>query len=370
MEVGIAQLIASFGYPGMTDQQVYAEELRVAMLGEELGYDHIFCVEHHFEDYSFCPDNFVYLAHLAAKTKRIRLATGAVILPWNAQPLRVAEKAALLDTLSEGRAILGIGRGLSRREFGPLGIPMEESRERFDEAAPMILDALETGVMEEHHGRFYDQPRAVLRPKPFKTFRDRTTQVAMSADSALVAAQLGVQMMAFNYKTPAAMKDDIDLYRAEFRRVHQCEPRAVLLTEMSICDTDAARARVNAERYVATYLHSVLHHYELMGEHFKDAKGYETYAVGAEALRAASMEDKAKAYIEGQIWGTPDNMLRRYEERRKYLGDTGALFIFRFGGAPMDVVERSMRLISKEVLPVLKSWAAPMPQAAARVANA
>ena len=47
MEVGIAQLIASFGYPGMTDQEVYAEELQVAMLGEELGYDHVFCVEHH-----------------------------------------------------------------------------------------------------------------------------------------------------------------------------------------------------------------------------------------------------------------------------------------------------------------------------------
>ena len=75
------------------------------------------------------------------------------------------------------------------------------------------------------------------------------------------------------------------------------------------------------------------------------------------------MEERAKAYIEGQIWGTPDEMLRRYEERRKYMGDTGTLFIFRFGGMPMDVVERSMRLISKEVLPVLKSWADEAPAA-------
>lgn len=247
---------------------------------------------------------------------------------------------------------------------------MEESRERFDEAAPMILDALETGVMEEHHGRFYQQPRAVIRPRPFKTFRDRTTQVAMSADSALVAAQLGAQMMAFNYKTPEAMKADIDCYRGEFRKVHQREPRPILLTEMSICDTDPARARRNAEQYVATYLHSVLHHYEMMGDHFKDAKGYEAYALGAEALRAASMEDKAKAYIEGQIWGTPDHMLRRFEERRKYMGDTGALFIFRFGGAPMDVVERSMRLIGKEVLPVLKSWSEPVAQTETKLAIA
>lgn len=81
MELGIVQVIASFGLPDITDQQVYDEEVRLAVLADELGYDHVWAVEHHFEDYSFCPDNFVYLAHIAALTKRIRLATGAVILP-------------------------------------------------------------------------------------------------------------------------------------------------------------------------------------------------------------------------------------------------------------------------------------------------
>src|ERR1700722_1254774 len=199
-EVGLIQIMPSFGYPGVSDQEVYEHETRLAVLADELGYDHVWVVEHHFEDYSFCPDTFVYLAHLAGLTKRIRLATGAVIVPWNIQPLRVAEKAALLDTLSGGRAILGIGRGLSRREFDQFGIKMDESRDRFDEAAPMILDALESGVMEEHHGKYFDQPRATIRPKPASSFRGRTAQVAMSPDSALEAAKLGVQMMAFNYK--------------------------------------------------------------------------------------------------------------------------------------------------------------------------
>src|ERR1700677_3224157 len=199
-EVGLIQIMPSFGYPGISDQEVYEHETRCAVLAEELGYDHVWVVEHHFEDYSFCPDNFVYLAHLAGLTKRIRLATGAVILPWNIQPLRVAEKAALLDTLSGGRLILGMGRGLSRREFSQFGVAMDESRDRFDEMAPMILDALETGVMEEHHGRYFDQPRAVLRPRPLRSFRDRTTQVAMSSDSVQVAARLAAQMMSFLYK--------------------------------------------------------------------------------------------------------------------------------------------------------------------------
>ena len=164
MHVGLIQVMQSWGYDGMSDAEVYQQELDSALAADEQGYDSVWVVEHHFEDYSFCPDNFVYLAHLAGRTKNIRLATGACIVPWNTQPLRVAEKAALLDQLSGGRLILGLGRGLSKKEFDQFGIDMEESRDRFDEAAPMILDALETGVMGPYDGKFFNQPRAVIRP--------------------------------------------------------------------------------------------------------------------------------------------------------------------------------------------------------------
>ena len=142
MEVGVLQTMQTFAYD-LTDGEVYEEELNIALQADGLGYDHVFVVEHHFENYAICPDNFVYLAYVAARTRRIRLGLGAVILPWNIQPLRVAEKAALLDHLSGGRLIVGLGRGLSRREFRQMGVEMGESRGRFDEAAPMILQALE-----------------------------------------------------------------------------------------------------------------------------------------------------------------------------------------------------------------------------------
>ena len=103
MQIGIEQIMQTWGYDDMTDGDIYDDELKLAVQADELGYDELWVVEHHFEDYSMCPDNFVYLAHLAALTKQIVLATGAVILPWNIQPLRVAEKAALLDHLSGGR---------------------------------------------------------------------------------------------------------------------------------------------------------------------------------------------------------------------------------------------------------------------------
>ena len=355
MEIGIIQIMQSWGYEGITDGQVYDDEIELAMKADELGFDHIWAVEHHFEDYAFCPDNFVYLAFLASKTKNIRLATGAVIVPWNTQPLRVAEKAALLDQLSGGRLILGFGRGLSRREFNQFGIDMEESRERFDEAAPMILDALETGIMAEHDGKFFQQPRAVIRPKPMRTFKDRLTQVAMSPESAEEAAKLGAQMMAFNYKPPEQQIEEYENYKTLFRQYQGTEPRPMLFTDMTIIDTDIDRARANAEKYIAGYLVSVMDHYEMMGEHYKHAKGYESYGAAVDTMREAGLEDMCKAYVEQQIWGTPDMVLQKFEERQKLMGDTGALLAFRFAGMPMACARRSMELFAAEIMPVLRS---------------
>ena len=144
MQCGVQMIFQSYGYgAGMSDAQVYDEEIRLGVLADQLGFDALWPVEHHFEDYAFCPDNTVFLAHMAALTRRIKLATGAVILPWNT-PLRVAEKIAMLDHLAKDRLIFGMGRGLARREYEQFGIDMNESRARFDEAAPMILEALET----------------------------------------------------------------------------------------------------------------------------------------------------------------------------------------------------------------------------------
>ena len=361
MEIGMVQVMQSWGYDGLTDAQVYEEETKLAIYADELGYDHVWTVEHHFEDYSMCPDNFVYLANLAAKTKRIGLATGACIVPWNLQPLRIAEKAALLDMLSGGRAILGLGRGLSRREFNQFGISMDESRERFDEAAPLILEALETGFFPEHDGKFIKQPKASIRPRPTKSWKNRVTQVAMSPESGEEAAKLGAQMMAFNYKQPEAQRKECADYAASFRKYHGTEPRPPLLTEMSICDADGKRAKELADKYVAGYCLSVLHHYEMLGDHYKDAKGYKAYGDAVDMMKALGKEGMAKAYVDQQVWGTPDQMLRKFEERWNFMGPYGVLCSFRYAGLPFEVAERSIKLFAKEVMPVLRTWTAQQP---------
>src|SRR5437660_7557009 len=169
MRVGVQMIFQSWGYDkSVTDAEVVADEIRLGVLADELGFHALWPVEHHFNDYSFCPDNTVFLAHMAARTKQIMLGTGAVILPWN-DPLRVAEKIALLDELSGGRVLFGMGRGLARREYAGFGIAMGESRDRFDESARMVLEAPETGVIHGE-GPFFAQPRIPIRPAPRRTF--------------------------------------------------------------------------------------------------------------------------------------------------------------------------------------------------------
>ena len=125
MDVGMQMVFASYGWTGMSDEQVWDEEIRLARLAAELGFDVLWSVEHHFYDYSFCPDNLQLMTYLAAVCPDIDLGTAAVILPWH-DPLRVAEQAAVLDLLSKGRLRLGIGRGLARREFAAFRGTMDE----------------------------------------------------------------------------------------------------------------------------------------------------------------------------------------------------------------------------------------------------
>src|SRR6202051_5121085 len=149
----------------------WAHEVRLARLAADLGFDVLWSAEHHFNDYSFVPDNLHLMAYLAGVCPGVSLGTAAVILPWH-DPLRVAENAAVLDMLCQGKLRLGMGRGLARREFAAFRVSMDESRERFDEAAPMIVNALKSGFIEGD-GKFYKKPQTEIRPRPLHSFDGR-----------------------------------------------------------------------------------------------------------------------------------------------------------------------------------------------------
>jgi alkanesulfonate monooxygenase SsuD/methylene tetrahydromethanopterin reductase-like flavin-dependent oxidoreductase (luciferase family) len=343
----------SWGYDeSVTDGDVVADEIRLGVLADELGFHALWPVEHHFNDYSFCPDNTVFLAHMAARTTQILLGTGAVILPWN-NPLRVAEKIVLLDHLSGGRVLFGMGRGLARREYGGFGIPMDESRDRFDESARMILDALETGFIEGA-GPYFPQPRTPIRPAPERSFAGRTYCVAMSPDSILAAADLGARMVAFSQRPWDDQAVSINTYNERFIANHGREPDAPVICDFVYCHDDPGRAEAIAHKHIAGYLASVMEHYELESDHFKDAKGYESYGSAVDLMKAIGLEKLCDMYLNVNVWGTPDQIIERLRGRRDVVGDHDLTCCFRYAGLPYADAEASMRLFAREVLPVVQ----------------
>jgi alkanesulfonate monooxygenase SsuD/methylene tetrahydromethanopterin reductase-like flavin-dependent oxidoreductase (luciferase family) len=364
MDVGVQMVFASYGWDRISDAQVWDEEIRLARLADELGFDVLWSVEHHFYDYSFCPDNLQLMSYLAGVTSHADLGTAAVILPWH-DPLRVAEQVAILDHVSNGRFRFGIGRGLSRREFAAFRGTMDESRERFDEASAMILEALRTGYIEGN-GKHYKQPRIAIRPKPTRSFAGRTYAVASSEDSVEAAARLKARMVMFADRPWPMRLPQIERHRDLFRRFHGEEAAPFLIADFSICTPTMDGVDDLARRHMASFVDSNLEHYEILSGHFARIKGYDAYAKKAELAQEAGRDGIVEAFLKAAVYGTPDRILRALEERRAAVGEFELCTSFRFGGTPYPLAEQSLRLYAKEILPVVKAWGA----APAKVADA
>src|SRR6516164_10235113 len=288
MDVGIQMIFSTYGWPGMSDREAWQEEIRLARLADELGFDVLWSVEHHFFDYSFCPDNLQLLSYLAPLCTHADLGTAAIILPWN-DPLRVAEKVAVLDLLSGGRVRLGLGRGLARREFAAFRGTMDESRERFDEAAPMIVNALRTGFIEGN-GKHYRQPRIEIRPRPQYDFTGRIYAVAASEESVEAAAKLGAHMVMFSDRPWHMRLPAIERNRELHRKFHGRAAPLMMITDFCLCGPDLAEAEEHARKYMGKFVESNFHHYEFLGEHFATVKGYDAYVQKAAIARQGGLE--------------------------------------------------------------------------------
>lgn len=346
------QILLGNDFEGMSDKDFWTEEMRLAELTEPLGFSSIWCVEHHFDSpYSMSPDNLQVLAYLAGRTERIGLTTGAIILPWN-DPLRVAEKIVVLDYLSNGRLQVGFGRGLAKMEYQRFGIDMNEARDRFDEAADLVLNALATGVMEGD-GKYYKQPRAEISPVPVRDFRDSLRCIAMSPDSLYVAAKLKARMATFIQFPIEQHLEMIDLYRSHYRELNNEAAPPPTLTEFVYCHEDPEVAERVAKERMARYFVTLSRHYDLDGGHFAKTEGYQAYAALSDMINEAGLADTAADFATSQTWGTPDQIVESIRHKRSVVGDYDLNCIFSYAGMPFDQVEASMRLFSEAVMPQL-----------------
>ena len=261
-----------------SDEAVYDQELALADLAVELGFESLWSVEHHFTDYLLSPDPLQLLTWLGAKYPHVRLGTAVVVLPWH-EPVRCAERIAQLDNLSGGRLILGLGRGLSKVEYDGFRVDMDTSRDRFVAYTHLIVDGLETGYVEADNA-FVAVPRRQLRPAPRFSMRGRVYAGAMSPEAMPLMARLGIGLLVIPQKPWAVVRADLDAYSAEWRTTwgSSSAPPAPLCGGHVFVDTDAGRARETAQRYISGYYHTVMKHYGFSDHAHAGVKGYEFYA--------------------------------------------------------------------------------------------
>jgi alkanesulfonate monooxygenase SsuD/methylene tetrahydromethanopterin reductase-like flavin-dependent oxidoreductase (luciferase family) len=334
------------------DQRVYRDELALCDLAEPLGFEMLWGVEHHFTSYTMCPDPVQFLSYMAGRTKNILLGSGAVILPWH-DPVRVAEQVTMLDLMSGGRFIFGMGRGLGRIEFEGLRIPMDESRARFVESAEIVLRALETGVLEAD-GKYYQIPKRDLRPKPVKSFRNRLYAAAVSPESVRIMADVGAGILINPQKDWEEVSADMRTYRDQFRELKGMDAPAPMVTGWVCCDPDPVKAKDMAQEYIGAYYESVMNHYELGGRHFESTQGYEYYRKLASYIQNKGSGRVVDNFIELQIYGTPDQCFERIMDIRSKVGNDGFNAVCSFSGMTHEMAEANMRLFAAEVMPRLK----------------
>jgi alkanesulfonate monooxygenase SsuD/methylene tetrahydromethanopterin reductase-like flavin-dependent oxidoreductase (luciferase family) len=337
----------------LSDADVYRHELGFAARAEDAGFDSVWTPEHHFTGYQLTPNVPQLLAWVAGQTSRVRLGTMVSVLPWQ-DPIRVAESFCMLDHLSGGRAILGIGRGLGRVEFEGFRVEMGESRRRFTEYSEAILDGLEQGFME-YDGELYKQPRVALRPTPFASFRGRTFASAISPQSMDLMARLGVGLMVIAQKPWDTVEGELAAYRERFRELNESEaPKPVLCVFVGVGETEA-EAQELRDVYLQRYAVSTVEHYEFDNVGFAEIEGYEYYAALSRNIEKHGVEGFSSFLADLQVWGTADQVAERLLDYVTRLDAGAVLIVPAYGGMPHEIATRNFELIAEQVVPRLQA---------------
>lgn len=351
MHIGLGLQLANLDRR-VSDAAVYDLELGMAKRAEGDGFDSMWLSEHHFSDYQLTSEQMMVLAWLAGQTTHARLGTMVTVLPWN-DPLRVAERFSVLDHLSGGRAIMGLGRGLGAKEFTGFRVEMGESRRRFKEYSAAILEALETGVME-YDGELYQQPRVEIRPDPFKSFKGRTFASAVSPESMEIMARMGVGLMVIAQKPWETAVEELKTYRERYFELNGAEPPKPVLVIVAGVSKDPATIRDLRSTYLQRWARSTVEHYEFDNVGFADIEGYEYYAGLAQNIAKHGLDRFNGFLADLQAWGSPEQVTEKLLSYVERCDAGGMICPLVFGGMPEGVARESYELFATEVLPELK----------------
>lgn len=325
------------------------ENLAMMEYADSLGFDSVWLVEHHFSEYGVLPSAQMMAAAIAQRTKKVRIGTAVVVLPFN-HPIRVAEEVALADILSNGRIEFGVGRGYQRGEFAGFNIPMDESRERFAESLDIILKAWTTERFS-YEGKYFRVDDVSVLPKPVQQPHPPIWMAAVSPETYQFVGQHGYSLLFHPPFTQTAK--GIEAYRKGLEEGGH-DPRQVEvggLVQIYVDKTMEQARRVFEE--------PCLWYYRTLAELVAPPQGqptstaYAHYPRVREAIETVTFDQICQ--FDGVIVGDPEHCIEKISRLQEAYGITHLLCWTRMGGLDHRKVMQSMELMVSRLFPWFRS---------------
>ena len=234
---------------GSPDSQSYGKFVDYVLYAEELGYESLFVVEHHFTGNSQVSASLGLLSYLAGRTRRMRLGTAVVVLPWH-NPVLLAEQVATLDLLSGGRFDFGVGKGYRDGEFDGFCIPKAEATERFEECMAILRKAWESEGRFSHRGKHWNFRNIVVEPRPVQKPHPPFWLGAGSPEAIRRAGRQGYNLLLDQIASIELTVERVAIYRDELEKngILFSGMRIGVTRGVQVVATEAERAAAFAQR--------------------------------------------------------------------------------------------------------------------------
>ncbi len=348
MRFGI-NFFPSFRPSDGTTADYFDQSLRIAERADALGFHSVKTVEHSFFDYGgHSPNPCVFLSAVAARTRRIRLVTGAVIPAFH-HPAHLGGDLAMLDNLSKGRLEAGFGRAFIPKEFEVYGVPMAESRERFEEAIGMIR-RMWTEERVTIRGKYWNLEDVRLMPRVAQKPHPPIWVAAISAEESFAyAARNGFNVMIVPYAgKPGQLQDFVRMYRRLWAESGHA-PGAEQVQVSQFCyvaeNRDEARAGFEriAKRYLEVFGDAVT---SWQGKTSDQYPGYEKMVATILATTPAKILEGGGAFV-----GTPEDVVEQIQRCTEAFGPIEPSLQISFGGSTDAEAFRTLELFAARVMP-------------------
>ena len=270
---------------------------------EALGYHSTFVVEHHFTGFGQVSASLNLLTWVAARTSHLRLGTAVVVLPWH-NPVLLAEQAATIDLMSNGRLEFGVGKGYRHNEFASFCIPVAEADERFEEGLALILKSWTSEERFSHHGKYWHFENIIVEPPTAQKPHPPIWMAAGSPDSIKKVAARGYGLMLDQFAPPEAIFQQFDLFKTEVeKRGRVFDPMTVAVARAYYVARDAADKAKAVENRLAAV--------QRMNNLAQTPSGDNKSSM-------MSFADTREAGEQSALFGTPDEIARKLEILRAH----------------------------------------------------